>query len=205
MSQNSNFTNIKSIHIEYTLFMSISLSILSLKLSMTMGTLYFEMFIAGALVVGGAIVAHDNHSDYSDYSRHSQYHQYSDAYLVSEIKAKEAELERKKLESERIKEELRIRYFESLQKLKSEEGLENIVEKVEYNTDVAKDTDSFKKKVVDGFIEKLSEEIEEDKRQLESINKAIMKINRLQAANKVKENSNLKNGNPRNKRYQWRR
>ena len=40
MSQNSNFTNIKSIHIEYTLFMSISLSILSLKLSMTMGTLY---------------------------------------------------------------------------------------------------------------------------------------------------------------------
>lgn len=152
------------------------------------------MFIAGALVVGGAIVAHDNHSDYSDYSRHSQYHQYSDAYLVSEIKAKEAELERKKLESERIKEELRIRYFESLQKLKSEEGLENIVEKVEYNTDVAKDTDSFKKKVVDGFIEKLSEEIEEDKRQLESINKAIMKINRLQAANKVKENSNLKNG-----------
>ena len=149
------------------------------------------MFIAGALVVGGAIVAHDNHSDYSDYSRHSQYHQYSDAYLVSEIKAKEAELERKKLESERIKEELRIRYFESLQ--------------VEYNTDVAKDTDSFKKKVVDGFIEKLSEEIEEDKRQLESINKAIMKINRLQAANKVKENSNLKNGNPRNKRYQWRR
>lgn len=163
------------------------------------------MFIAGALVVDGAIVAHDNHSDYSDYSRHSQYHQYSDAYLVSEIKAKEAELERKKLESERIKEELRIRYFESLQKLKSEEGLENIVEKVEYNTDVAKDTDSFKKKVVDGFIEKLSEEIEEDKRQLESINKAIMKINRLQAANKVKENSNLKNGNPRNKRYQWRR
>lgn len=163
------------------------------------------MFIAGALVVGGAIVAHDNHSDYSDYSRHSQYHQYSDAYLVSEIKAKEAELERKKLESERIKEELRIRYFESLQKLKSEEGLENIVEKVEYNTDVAKDTDSFKKKVVDGFIEKLSEEIEEDKRQLESINKAIMKINRLQAANKVKESSNLKNGNPRNKRYQWRR
>lgn len=163
------------------------------------------MFIAGALVVGGAIVAHDNHSDYSDYSRHSQYHQYSDAYLVSEIKAKEAELERKKLESERIKEELRIRYFESLQKLKSEEGLENIVEKVEYNTDVAKDTDSFKKKVVDGFIEKLSEEIEEDKRQLESINKAIMKINRLQAANKVKENSNLKNGNPRNKRYKWRR
>ena len=163
------------------------------------------MFTAGALVVGGAIVAHDNHSDYSDYSRHSQYHQYSDAYLVSEIKAKEAELERKKLESERIKEELRIRYFESLQKLKSEEGLENIVEKVEYNTDVAKDTDSFKKKVVDGFIEKLSEEIEEDKRQLESINKAIMKINRLQAANKVKENSNLKNGNPRNKRYQWRR
>lgn len=163
------------------------------------------MFIAGALVVGGAIVAHDNHSDYSDYSRHSQYHQYSDAYLVSEIKAKEAELERKKLESERIKEELRIRYFENLQKLKSEEGLENIVEKVEYNTDVAKDTDSFKKKVVDGFIEKLSEEIEEDKRQLESINKAIMKINRLQAANKVKENSNLKNGNPRNKRYQWRR
>ena len=163
------------------------------------------MFIAGALVVGGAIVAHDNHSDYSDCSRHSQYHQYSDAYLVSEIKAKEAELERKKLESERIKEELRIRYFESLQKLKSEEGLENIVEKVEYNTDVAKDTDSFKKKVVDGFIEKLSEEIEEDKRQLESINKAIMKINRLQAANKVKENSNLKNGNPRNKRYQWRR
>lgn len=161
------------------------------------------MFIAGALVVGGAIVAHDNHSDYSDYSRHSQYHQYSDAYLVSEIKAKEAELERKKLESERIKEELRIRYFESLQKLKSEEGLENIVEKVEYDTDVAKDTDSFKKKVVDGFIEKLSEEIEEDKRQLESINKAIMKINRLQAANKVKENSNLKNGNPRNKRYQW--
>ena len=145
------------------------------------------MFIAGALVVGGAIVAHDNHSDYSDYSRHSQYHQYSDAYLVSEIKAKEAELERKKLESERIKEELRIRYFESLQKLKSEEGLENIVEKVEYNTDVAKDTDSFKKKVVDGFIEKLSEEIEEDKRQLESINKAIMKINRLQAANKVKD------------------
>ena len=117
------------------------------------------MFIAGALVVGGAIVAPDNHSDYSDYSRHSQYHQYSDAYLVSEIKAKEAELERKKLESERIKEELRIRYFESLQKLKSEEGLENIVEKVEYNTDVAKDTDSFKKKVVDGFIEKLSEEI----------------------------------------------
>ena len=163
------------------------------------------MFIAGALVVGGAIVAHDNHSHYSDYSRHSQYHQYSDAYLVSEIKAKEAELERKKLESERIKEELRIRYFESLQKLKSEEGLENIVEKVEYNTDVAKDTDSFKKKVVDGFIEKLSEEIEEDKRQLESINKAIMKINRLQAANKVKESSNLKNGNPRNKRYQWRR
>lgn len=155
------------------------------------------MFIAGALVVGGAIVAHDNHSDYSDYSRHSQYHQYSDAYLVSEIKAKEAELERKKLESERIKEELRIRYFESLQKLKSEEGLENIVEKVEYNTDVAKDTDSFKKKVVDGFIEKLSEEIEEDKRQLESINKAIMKINRLQAANKVKENSNLKKRKPK--------
>ena len=62
------------------------------------------MFIAGALVVGGAIVAHDNHSDYSDYSRHSQYHQYSDAYLVSEIKAKEAELERKKLESERVRE-----------------------------------------------------------------------------------------------------
>ena len=166
------------------------------------------MFIAGALVVGGVIVAHDNHSDYSDYSdysRHSQYQQYSDAYLVSEIKAKEAELERKKLESERIKEELQVRYFESLQKLKNEEGLENIVEKVEYNTDVAKDTDSFKKKVVDGFIEKLSEEIEEDKRQLESINKAIMKINRLQAANKVKENFNLKNGNPRNKRYQGRR
>ena len=45
MSQNSNFTNIKSIHIDYTLFMSISLSILSLKLSMTMGTLYTVSYI----------------------------------------------------------------------------------------------------------------------------------------------------------------
>lgn len=42
MSKNSNFTNIKSIHIDYTLFVSISLSILSLKLSMTMGTLYYK-------------------------------------------------------------------------------------------------------------------------------------------------------------------
>lgn len=42
MSQNGSFTNIKSIHIDYTLFMSISLSILSLKLSMTMGTLYLK-------------------------------------------------------------------------------------------------------------------------------------------------------------------
>ena len=46
MSQNSTFTNIKSIHIDYTLFMSISLSILSLKLSMTMGTLYYIILLA---------------------------------------------------------------------------------------------------------------------------------------------------------------
>ena len=64
MSQNSTFTNIKSIHIDYTLLMSISLSILSLKLSMTMGTLYIVLALVYAILLTEVCIYYSKYLDF---------------------------------------------------------------------------------------------------------------------------------------------
>ena len=144
------------------------------------------MFVAGALVVGGVIIAHDNHSNYSDY--HSRHSQYGDASLVAEIRAKEAKLNEKKAEIGHIRTELENRYNESLQILKNEDALKDIVKDVEGRIDIKENSIKFKEQVIADFQQELMDEVEADKEQLKRIDEAIMRINSLQLSNKVKNN-----------------
>ena len=60
------------------------------------------MFIAGAVVVGGIIVAHDDHSRYSEYDRHSRY---GDSEVRRNISNYENRVNRKEAEVQRLYDE----------------------------------------------------------------------------------------------------
>lgn len=57
------------------------------------------MFIAGAVVIGGAIIAHDDHSRYSEYERHSRY---GDSEVRRNIDSYKSRVSRKKSEVQRL-------------------------------------------------------------------------------------------------------
>lgn len=57
------------------------------------------MFIAGAVVVGGIIIAHDDHSRYSEYERHSRY---GDSEVRKNISSYESRVKRKESEVQRL-------------------------------------------------------------------------------------------------------
>lgn len=156
------------------------------------------MFIAGILVVGGIVAAsHEDHSNYSDYYRdHSQY---GDAYLVAEIKSKEAKLEERQKEVERIKKELNNRYAECRVALRNEEKLTEVIKDIEWKQGLVLEFNSgeYKKQLIEKITNDINSEIEKDKKQLEEINAAILKINQkrlsCKAVNITSDGTNTKN------------
>ena len=60
------------------------------------------MFIAGAVVVGGIIVAYDDHSRHSQYKEHTNHSKYNDHHVREEIISKENSLDNQKSKVDRL-------------------------------------------------------------------------------------------------------
>lgn len=117
--------------------------------------------IGGAAVV--IVMGHSNHS------RHHRYSQYSDASLLAEIKAKEAQLERKQQELQSQKR----RYKEEIEEYKKQ-----LAEELGMNSNLT--TAELDKKANAYYKERIQKEVESDRNKIVEIDTLIDKINSIQ-------------------------
>ena len=142
------------------------------------------MFIAGIIggvVVGGAI-AHGNHSDHSNHGNYSDYSEYSDAYLTDKIYEKKEQLEREQEQISELQEEVRCRFEQEIKALSENEDIFPVLDELE-----DEDSDGLKclsDNAIKRLEKKLKEEIDEDQRKLQEIDKAIQKINQMRLMKK---------------------
>ena len=113
-------------------------------------------------VVAVVAVVHSNHSRYSRYS------QYSDASLVAEIKAKEAQLERKQKELQSQKR----RFQEEIEEYKK-----NLADELGTNSNLT--TAELDKKANAYYKERIQKEVETDRNKILEIDALIDKINSI--------------------------
>lgn len=135
------------------------------------------MFIAGAVVVGGIIIAYDDHSkhsDYDDYSDHSNYSahsRYGDSSVVSEINSLESDIDDKEYDLDRMREEMEDRFRERVEELQGERYYDSLDDAEPWN-------------VVDNVQEEMREELEQEisaeTAQLAQIDEMIARINELE-------------------------
>ena len=142
------------------------------------------MFVAGVVVVGGIIVAHDKYSDdyYSDHSRHSRYDEYGDSQLRNEISNLENRVRSKETEVQKSN-----NFNSQISALKKEKS---------YTSLGTVGVDNLIFKIKDEMKRELETEIKDSQRELEEINKMISKINELelQARGVLDENGFDKDG-----------
>lgn len=128
-------------------------------------------FVAAA---GGVIVwrvAHGNHSRYSDWRDHSNHRQYGDFALVNAIENKNKEIEAKEEEVDRLREKMEKNFQARVNKLKAERN---------YSSFNYSDADDIIDNVKEEMRDELNDEIAQDKRELEAIDKMIARINELE-------------------------
>lgn len=146
------------------------------------------MFVAG--VIGVVVVGVVSHGDYSDYSDHRNYSQYGDAYLVAEIKAKEAEIEKQRRDIELIQKRIDEKYRSALEVIQNEELLNEAYNKLNFDSQrlLVQSPLQFKEKLLSEITHKIEQSLEADKKRLNEIDALILKINKLQ----LSQNSNVK-------------
>ncbi len=139
------------------------------------------MFVAG--IVGGVVVGIVSHSDYSDYRDHSQY---GDANLVSEIKAKEAQIERFKKEVNTLQKNVNSQIEEVIINLQHDETANELIKSVpKYKLEEwAKSPTTMERNIKELLTKKINSDIEEDKKNIKQIDEMILKINQLQLLSK---------------------
>ncbi len=128
------------------------------------------MFIAGAVVVGGIIVAHDDHSRYSDHSRHSRYNEYGDSQLRNEINNLQNSVNNKESEIGNLRRRMNDNFNSQISALKQEKNYSAL----------SGDADNILANVKSEMKREIETAIQEDQRELENINKMIAKINELE-------------------------
>ena len=128
-------------------------------------------FIAGAFIVGGAIIAHDDHSNYSDYSDHRNHRQYGDAGMVSSINNKQNEVNRLANDLDRSRSKMRRDYYNRIRQLKNERNYPMLDDFSAYS-------------VVDYVKREMSTELDEviakERQELAELDRMIGKINELE-------------------------
>ncbi|MBR0261626.1 MAG: hypothetical protein IJQ85_07505 [Selenomonadaceae bacterium] len=122
------------------------------------------------VVVGGAII-HGNHSDYSCHSRHSNYREYGDSALVNAIQNKKDEIDAKEDEVDRLREKMEENFQARVEKLKAERN---------YSSFNYSDAEDIIDNVKEEMREELDDEIAQDKKELEAIDKMIARINEIE-------------------------
>ena len=129
------------------------------------------MFIAGAVVVGGVIIAHDDHSRHSQYDDYSDAHsQYGDSQLRSEISNLESRVKNKNSEIKKLREQMKNNFQTKMDTLSDERF---------YNSLHAAKPTAVIKKVKQEMKEEIEEKIKNEQSELEEIDKMIAKINEL--------------------------
>ena len=129
------------------------------------------MFIAGAVVVGGVIIAHDDHSRHSQYDDYSDAHsQYGDSQLRSEISNLESRVNNKSAEIENLRQQMENNFQAKMEEL-SEERV--------YGSLYGAEPTYIIEEVKEEMKEEIEEKIKNEQSELEEIDKMIAKINEL--------------------------
>jgi len=130
------------------------------------------MFIAGAVVVGGIIVAYDDHSKYSRYDDYSDaYSKYGDSQLRNEIDNLENRVRNKEAEIQNLRKRMSDNYNSQISSLKQEKNYDSFRTGTAYN---------IVSRIKDEMKQELESEIQSSQNELEEINKMIAKINELE-------------------------
>ena len=131
------------------------------------------MFVAGAIgvVVVGAI-SHDNYSDHSNHSDYSDYSRYSDAYITSQIRQKEQEIER-------IQRQVQESIQEELKGLQQNAEIGPLLADDIENNNGSVNFDQLSQSAVEKLKKNLATEIEMDEKQLQEVEQIIQKINKM--------------------------
>ena len=135
------------------------------------------MFIAGAVIVGGAIImgGHDDHS------RHSRYSEYGDADAIRHIEAQEAGVRRAEEKLADIRETAQQSFLEN--------GIEAAVQLKKYLPaeqadmdvdEIGKDPQAYKREIISLLHTQLEMEQKKDEEKLKSVNDIIERINAIQ-------------------------
>lgn len=135
------------------------------------------MFIAGAVVVGGAIImgGHDDHS------RHSRYSEYGDADVICHIEEQEAGVRRAEEKLEDIRETAQQSFLEN--------GIETAVQLKKYLPaeqadmdvdEIGKNPQVYKREIISLLHTQLEMEQKQDEEKLKSVNDIIERINAIQ-------------------------
>lgn len=129
----------------------------------------FVVGVVGVAIIGA--VSHDNHSRYSDWRDHSNHRQYGDAALVNAIENKKNEIDAKEDEVDRLREKMEENFQRRVNKLKAERN---------YSSFNYSDAEDIIENVKEEMRDELDDEIAQDKRELEAIDKMIARINELE-------------------------
>ncbi len=128
------------------------------------------MFVAAAGgVIGGVIIGAINHSDYSD---HYNYSKYGDSSMIDDIKELEDKADKKEKDKEAYTLEIEEIYQARINELKQEANYAFI------DSEKAKILEVAKKEMQ----EKVAVEIQDERQQLEYIDRMIARINEIELA-----------------------
>ena len=127
-------------------------------------------FIAGAFIVGGAIIAHDDHSNYGDYSDHRNHRQYGDAGMVQAINDKQNEVDSLSYDLDWHRQEMQQDFDSRIRELRSERNYSAL--------------GSSPKKMIDKVKEEMARELDagiaKERQELAELDRMIGKINELE-------------------------
>lgn len=139
------------------------------------------MFIAGAVVAGGAILI----GAYDDHSRHSRYSEYGDADVVRRIDEQEARVRRANDEltdiQRNVQQSFQERGGEAVKKLKK------YLPPEQANIDIdemGRNPQVYKREIISLLHTQLETEQKKDEEKLEAVNDVIERINAIQLQKK---------------------
>ncbi|MBR1419551.1 MAG: hypothetical protein IJ575_00615 [Selenomonadaceae bacterium] len=129
------------------------------------------MFIAGAVVIGGAALAHDNHSNYHDWS---EYNEYQDAKLRAQIASKQDQYDSQSNYVSYLREQMIDNFNDGIRELRNEQYY-IALDGIKWSDNFSEKWDEIKAEMRDD----LNREIQAEQSELEQIDRMIEKINEL--------------------------
>ena len=126
------------------------------------------MFIAGAVVVGGIIIAHD---DYSDHDRYSRYSEYGDSQLVNQINDLQYRVNNQEYDVNNFRSQIQNNFNSQINDLKREKHYSALS-----NSSPSKMVQAIKKDMK----RELNDSIKQEQKELENIDRMIARINEIE-------------------------